>query len=144
MQAEDDVIYTEGDPDHPINEGTLCSKGTTIRQLYTSEKRITTPLYRAPGSDKWQEVDWEFAYDKVVKNIKETRDRGMIHQENGVVVNRLDNIAYLGGAALDNEECHLNQNYSVQDLDYRLSNTRPEYDTVQRLPVWHLHSVVEQ
>lgn len=107
--SKDDVIYTEGDPDHPINEGTLCSKGTTIRQLYTSDKRITTPLYRAPGSDKWQEVDWEFAYDKIIKNIKETRDRGMIHKEDGVVVNRLDNIAYLGGAALDNEECHLNQ-----------------------------------
>lgn len=106
--SQNDVIYTEGDPDHPINEGTLCSKGTTIRQLYTTDKRITTPLYRAPGSDKWEEVDWEFAYEKVVKNIKESRDRGMIHQEKGAVVNRLDNIAYLGGAALDNEECHLN------------------------------------
>jgi formate dehydrogenase major subunit len=111
-----DVLYTEGDPDHPINEGTLCSKGTTVRQVYTSEKRITTPLYRAPGSDKWKEVDWEFAYDKVVKNIKETRDRTFIHQENGVTVNRTDAIAYLGGAALDNEECHLLQNCSVQDL----------------------------
>ena len=54
-----DVIYTEGDPDHPINEGTLCSKGTTVRQIYTSEKRVTKPMYRAPGSDKWEEIEWE-------------------------------------------------------------------------------------
>lgn len=105
----DDVVYTEGDPDHPINEGSLCSKGTTVRQVYTSEKRITKPLYRAPGSDKWKEVDWEFALDKVAKNIKETRDRTFIHKENGLTVNRTDSIAYLGGAALDNEECHLLQ-----------------------------------
>lgn len=105
----DDVVYTEGDPDHPINEGSLCSKGTTVRQVYTSEKRITKPLYRAPGSDKWKEVDWEFALEKVAKNIKETRDRTFIHKEKGLTVNRTDSIAYLGGAALDNEECHLLQ-----------------------------------
>ncbi|MCQ6274532.1 molybdopterin-dependent oxidoreductase [Bacillus sp. V3B] len=103
-----DVVYTEGDPDHPINEGTLCSKGTTLRQLYTTEKRVETPLYRAPGSDKWEEVSWDFALDKVVKNIKETRDRTVINKENGVTVNRTDSIAYIGGAALDNEECYLN------------------------------------
>ncbi len=105
----DDVVYTEGDPDHPINEGSLCSKGTTVRQVYTSEKRITKPMYRAPGSDKWKEVDWDFALEKVAKNIKETRDRTFIHKENGLTVNRTDSIAYLGGAALDNEECHLLQ-----------------------------------
>lgn len=107
--TDDDVVYTEGDPDHPINEGTLCSKGTTLRQIYTSEKRITKPMYRAPGSDKWEEVDWDFALDKVVQNIKETRDRTFIEKEDGVTVNRVDSIAYLGGAALDNEECFLLQ-----------------------------------
>ncbi|MDQ0154374.1 formate dehydrogenase major subunit [Robertmurraya andreesenii] len=105
--TEDDVVYTEGDPDHPINEGTLCSKGTTVRQVYTSEKRITKPMYRAPGSSKWEEVDWEFALDKVTKNIKESRDKAFTHMKDGYPVNRTDNIAYLGGAALDNEECHL-------------------------------------
>lgn len=103
----DDVVYTEGDPDHPINEGTLCSKGTTVRQIYTTEKRITKPMYRAPGSDKWEEIDWNTALDKVAKNIKDTRDRTFIEKENGFTVNRTDAIAFLGGAALDNEECHL-------------------------------------
>lgn len=106
---DDDVVYTEGDPDHPINEGTLCSKGTTVRQVYTSENRIEKPMYRAPGSDKWEEVDWDWAINKVVENIKETRDRTFIHKEDGVVVNRTDAIGYLGGAALDNEECHVLQ-----------------------------------
>jgi len=105
----DDVIYTEGDPDHPINEGTLCSKGTTVRQVYTSENRITKPMYRAPGSAKWEEVDWDWALEKVAQNIKETRDRTFVHKDNGMIVNRTDAIAYLGGAALDNEECHLLQ-----------------------------------
>jgi formate dehydrogenase major subunit len=106
---DNDVVYTEGDPDHPINEGSLCSKGTTVRQVFTSEKRVTKPMYRAPGSDKWKEVDWEFALDKVAKNIKETRDRTFVPKENGLTVNRTDTIAYLGGAALDNEECHVLQ-----------------------------------
>lgn len=104
---EDDVVYTEGDPDHPINEGSLCSKGTTVRQVYTSEKRVTKPMYRAPGSDKWEEVDWDFALDKVAKNIKETRDRTFIQKENGFTVNKTEAIAYMGGAALDNEETYL-------------------------------------
>lgn len=102
-----DVVYTEGDPDHPINEGTLCSKGTTVRQVYTSDNRITKPMYRAPGSSKWEEIDWETALDKVAKNIKESRDKGFVATQDGLPVNRTDNIAYLGGAALDNEECHL-------------------------------------
>lgn len=107
-EAEDDVVYTQGDPDHPINEGTLCSKGTTVRQLYTSDRRMLNPLYRAPGSDRWEETTWDHAITRIAELMKDTRDRTFTHKdENGVVVNRLDTIAYLGGAALDNEECHL-------------------------------------
>lgn len=101
------VVYSEGDPDHPINEGTLCSKGTTIRQLYTSEKRLTKPLYRAPGSNKWVEKDWNWMLDTIAKRAKETRDGSFVEVENGVTVNKTEKIASLGGAALDNEECYL-------------------------------------
>ncbi len=101
------VVYTEGDPDNPINEGKLCSKGTTIRQLYTSEKRLTKPLYRAPGSDKWEEKDWDWMLDTIAKRTKETRDKSFIETENGITVNKTEKIASLGGAALDNEECYL-------------------------------------
>jgi formate dehydrogenase major subunit len=101
------VVYTEGDPDNPINEGKLCSKGTTIRQLYTSEKRIKKPLYRAPGSNKWEEKDWEWMYETIAKRTKETRDKTFVVSEDGMTVNKTEAIASLGGAALDNEETYL-------------------------------------
>lgn len=101
------VVYTEGDPDNPINEGKLCSKGTTLRQLYTSEKRLTKPLYRAPGSSTWEEKDWEWMYKTIAQRTKETRDASFIEKENGLIVNKTERIASMGGAALDNEECYL-------------------------------------
>lgn len=104
---DNDVIYTEGDPDHPINEGKLCSKGTTVRQVYTSERRVLKPKYRAPGSDNWEEVDWNWALDKIAHNMKDSRDRTFQIKENGVTVNKTEAIACFGGAALDNEELYL-------------------------------------
>jgi anaerobic selenocysteine-containing dehydrogenase len=101
------VVYTEGDPDNPINEGKLCSKGTTIRQLYTSEKRLTKPLYRAPGSNKWEEKEWEWTLGTIAKRAKDTRDSSFVEVEDGITVNKTEKIASLGGAALDNEETYL-------------------------------------
>ncbi len=103
----DSVLFTEGDPDHPINEGSLCSKGTNIRQVYESDRRVTKPLYRAPGSDKWEEKSWDWMYEKIAQKVKETRDKTFQTHENGVPVNRTEAIACLGGAALDNEETYL-------------------------------------
>ena len=102
-----DVVYTEGDPDHPINEGSLCSKGTTIRQLFTSEKRVLKPRYRAPGSNKWEEKDWGWMLDTIAKRAKETRDKTFVEKANGMFVNKTEAIASLGGAALDNEETYV-------------------------------------
>lgn len=104
---EKDVVYTEGDPDHPINEGTLCSKGTTVRQVYTSDRRVKKPMYRAPGSDKWEEKEWDWTLNKIAEKMKETRDRTFITNENGMTVNKTEAIACMGGAALDNEETYL-------------------------------------
>lgn len=108
---DNDVVYTEGDPDHPINRGSLCSKGSSIRQLYTSERRLEKPMYRAPGSSKWEEKDWDWTLDQVAKKIKETRDKNFDLIENGIPVNRTEAIASLGGAALENEE-----DYMIQKL----------------------------
>jgi len=104
---DDTVVYTEGDPDHPINEGALCSKGTTLRQVYTSDRRQEKPMYRAPGSKEWKEVDWDWALDKVAQRMKDTRDRTFKTLENGITVNKTEAIACMGGAALDNEETYL-------------------------------------
>jgi formate dehydrogenase major subunit len=104
------VVNIEGDPDHPINQGTLCSKGQALAQinLDVGNKRLTKPLYRAPGSSEWEEISWEEAIERIAKKIKETRDQHFIVQDDeGRTVNRLEAIASLGGAALDNEECSL-------------------------------------
>ena len=108
VSARDDkVINIEGDPDHPINEGALCSKGSALYQVANNERRLKKVLYRAPGSDKWEEKDWDWAIEKIAARIKKTRDKTFIGKEKGKVVNRTDGIACLGGAALDNEECYL-------------------------------------
>ena len=106
----DEVINTEGDPDHPINRGTLCSKGAALYQLRDNEKRITEPLYRAKGSREWQKVTWDWSLDQIAKKIKETRDATFMEKNaQGQVVNRTDGLASVGSAALDNEECYLFQ-----------------------------------
>src|SRR5690554_1592102 len=68
---DNDVVYSEGDPDHPINRGTLCSKGNSVRQLYTSDRRAKSPMYRAPGSDTWEEKDWDWMLTEIAKRVKE-------------------------------------------------------------------------
>ena len=133
---EGKVINAEGDPDHPVNEGSLCSKGSTISQMATNESRLRKPLYRAPGAKAWKEVEWDWALDRVARRIKDTRDRtfkptvrttvrekiaaesaeesGLYREtfvdvEKEFVVNRAEGIAHVGSAALDNEECYLVQ-----------------------------------
>src|SRR6185503_16954241 len=59
------LLQIEGDPDSPVNEGRLCPKGATAMQLAVSTRRVEKPLYRAPGSDKWQEIGWDAMLDKL-------------------------------------------------------------------------------
>lgn len=122
------VVHTEGDAEHPINEGTLCAKGASLYQLANNPARVTKPQYRAPGADKWKEVEWDWALDEIAKKIKETRDRTFKvlskskvkekqpdgtekEVEKEFTVNRTDGIAHVGSAALDNEECYILQKW---------------------------------
>jgi formate dehydrogenase major subunit len=100
------LINTEGDPEHPINEGSLCAKGAGLYQMTRNKARMTTPLYRAPGSDEWEEMEWDDILDKIAERVKKTRD-ATFQEKNakGQVVNRTTGIAHVGSAALDNEEC---------------------------------------
>lgn len=107
VDKEGKVIHVEGDAEHPINRGSLCSKGASLGQLHNNDRRLKKPLYRAPGSDKWEEKDWDWTLTEIVKRVKETRDKSFIHKEGDLIVNRTEAIASLGGAALDNEECYL-------------------------------------
>ncbi len=106
------VINTEGDPDHPINEGTLCSKGASLYQVVNNPARLTKPRYRAPGSKEWKDVEWDWALDEIANRIKKTRDETFVSKNSkGQVVNRCDGIAHVGSAALDNEECYILQKW---------------------------------
>jgi len=117
------LLSVEGDPDNPINRGNACAKGAAmfnLREIYDEEtgeqmpnpKRATKPLYRAAGSDKWEEKDWEWMIEKIAEKVKETRDSSFIHKEkiadgSEIIVNRTEKIASLGGSGLDNEEAYL-------------------------------------
>jgi formate dehydrogenase major subunit len=100
------VINIEGDPEHVINRGALCSKGASLKQLVENENRLIQPMYRAPYADKWQSVSWDWAIEQIAKRVKDTRDASFTRKnEKGQIVNRTTAIASVGSAAMDNEEC---------------------------------------
>jgi len=101
------LVDVEGDPDHPINQGTLCSKGQAVFEVVTSPRRLQKVRYRAPGSDRWEEKDLDWAMQTLAQRVKATRDAGFIAKSNGVTVNRTEALASIGGAAINNEECYL-------------------------------------
>ena len=106
------IVNIEGDPEHPINQGSLCSKGASLIQIASNPTRVTKPRYRAPGAADWQEVEWDWAMDEIAKRVKKTRDETFV-LKNGKdqVVNRCEGIAHVGSAALDNEECYVLQKW---------------------------------
>lgn len=106
LRGDGRVINIEGDPDHVINRGALCPKGSSIKQLVENENRLIRPMYRAPFSDKWQAVSWDWALERIAQRVKETRDATFeTKNSKGQVVNRTTAIASVGSAAMDNEEC---------------------------------------
>jgi formate dehydrogenase major subunit len=110
------LIAMEGDYDHIVSRGSLCVKGISMFSTHASPKRLTVPLYRAPGSDHWEELDWKDAAERVARKITKVRDETWIATEKladrDVPVNRTDAIAFLGGAQNTNEECYLFQKAS--------------------------------
>ena len=107
--SDEKVVNIEGDPDHPINEGALCSKGSALYQVANNDRRMTDVLYRAPGSRRWETKSWDWAINRIGQLTKETRDADLNAKIKAGAkdLTRVDSIAALGGAALDNEECYL-------------------------------------
>jgi formate dehydrogenase major subunit len=101
------VVNTEGDPDHPINMGALCSKGAALSRIYENPYRLTRVLYRAPGSVQFVPKPWKWAVREIAQRVKSTRDASFQRRDGDRVVNRTPGIACFGGAALDNEEVYL-------------------------------------
>ncbi len=101
------VIDIEGNPESPINEGTLCPKGANTFQLATNPHRITRALYRAPYSDHWEQRPLDWVMERIAQRVKETRDRDFVEERDGMQLNHLTTIASLGGATMDIEENYL-------------------------------------
>lgn len=98
------VVHVEGDPDHPINRGTLCPKGASLQQDILNERRLLTPQVRRPSSDRWEDIDWNTAVDEIARWIKKTRDATFVAKDSrGRTVNRCESIAWAGGCTDTNE-----------------------------------------
>src|SRR5436190_17579065 len=92
------VVHVEGDPDHPINRGTLCPKGASLQQDILNDRRLLKPQVRRPGSDHWEDIQWDQAYDEIARATKKTRDGSFVSTDaNGKTVNRCEGMAFTGG-----------------------------------------------
>ena len=98
------VVHVEGDPDHPINRGTLCPKGASLQQDILNDRRLVKPQVRRPGSDHWEDIDWDTAVDEIARSVKKTRDATFVTRDSrGRTVNRCESIAWAGGCTDTNE-----------------------------------------
>jgi formate dehydrogenase major subunit len=98
------VIHVEGDPDHPINRGTLCPKGASLEQDILNERRLLKPQVRRPGATEWEDIPWDTALNEIAQWTKKTRDATFLEKDpNGKTVNRCEGIAFTGGCTDTNE-----------------------------------------
>jgi len=98
------VVHVEGDPDHPINRGTLCPKGASLEQDILNDRRLLKPQVRRPGSNHWEDIGWDQAIDEIARRVKKTRDETFIERDaRGRTVNRCEGIAWTGGCTDTNE-----------------------------------------
>ena len=98
------AIHVEGDPDHPINRGTLCPKGVSLLQDIVNERRLMKPQVRRPGADHWDDISWDQAIDEIATRTKALRDSTFIEQDaSGKTVNRFESMAFVGGCTDTNE-----------------------------------------
>jgi formate dehydrogenase major subunit len=120
------VVYVEGDPDSPINRGTLCPKGATLKDDINNPTRILRPKVRRPGSDHWEDISWDDAIQQIARHIKSTRDRTFVAKNaQGQVVNRTPGIAMIGGCTDTNEFNFLQWKFiSALGIPYRDSQAR--------------------
>ena len=102
--AELSIFHIEGDPDHPVNRGTLCPKGAGLVDFVHSPNRLKYPEYRAPGSNEWKRISWDEAFSKIARLMKDDRDKNFIKKNaDGATVNRWLTTGFLAASASSNE-----------------------------------------
>ncbi len=103
-----ELIHIEGDADHPTNRGTLCPKGAALKSYVRAETRLTRPRYRAPGADRFQDISWDEALDRIARAVKDDRDANLVAANAaGTPVNRLLSTGFLAASATTNETAWL-------------------------------------
>jgi formate dehydrogenase major subunit len=108
LNVKPTLVHIEGDPDSPVNGGTLCPKGASTLQLAVNQNRALHPKVRKPGSDKWEDIEWDDALDRLAKLMKTSRDKKMVLSDAaGNVVNRNEGYGFVGGATISSEEGYL-------------------------------------
>jgi formate dehydrogenase major subunit len=111
--AKAEIIHIEGDPDHPVNRGTLCPKGAALLDFVHSSNRLKYPEYRAAGSSEWTRISWDEAFDKIAKHIKDDRDQNFqAKNADGVTVNRFLTLGMLAASASSNETGYITQKFA--------------------------------
>lgn len=106
--AKSAITHIEGDPDHPVNRGTLCPKGAALLDFVNSESRLKYPEVREPGSNQWKRIPWDEAIDRVARLMKADRDANFIAKnDSGATVNRWLSTGFLAASASSNESGYL-------------------------------------
>jgi formate dehydrogenase major subunit len=106
--AQAEIIHIEGDPDHPVNRGTLCPKGASLLDFVHSPNRLKFPEYRGPGETAFKRVSWDWALDRIARLMKDDRDRNFLaRNDKGVSVNRWPTVAFLAASASSNESGYI-------------------------------------
>jgi formate dehydrogenase major subunit len=106
--ARTEIIHIEGDPDHPVNRGTLCPKGSGLIDFIHSPDRLEYPEYRGPGETEWKRVSWDWAFDRIVRLMKDDRDRNFVAKnDKGLTVNRWLTVGFLAASASSNESGYI-------------------------------------
>lgn len=105
--ARSEIIHIEGDPDHPVNRGTLCPKGAGLVDLVHSKSRMLFPEVREAGSGEWKRISWDQAFDRIAKHMKADRDANFIESNDKGIVNRWPSVALVGSSAVNNEAGYL-------------------------------------
>lgn len=106
--AHSRIFHIEGDPDNPVNRGTLCPKGAGLLDMVNSPNRLKFPEVREPGSNSWRRISWDEAATRIAKHMKADRDANLIEKNaDGVTVNRWNTFGFLASSAASNEPGYL-------------------------------------